>query len=121
LYNLYQQIAPTVLIDPPALPVIPMIDGDYYLSVYNSTQISGTGITMSLSGGVVSARICNMINGSYTIEHDAAINYMSFDELMSTKMACADDQITMIENQFTTIASAELNTLIEDQLTINLS
>jgi hypothetical protein len=27
----------------------------------------------------------------------------------------------MIENQFTTIASAELNTLIEDQLTINLS
>ena len=121
LYQLYQQINPIVVLDSPVLPAIPLVDGDYSLSSYNGSSIlASTDITMSLSGGVVSARICNIINGSYAIDHDNTINFISFDELMSTEMACADDQITTIEDQFNTTTNAEIDISIDNQLIIYL-
>lgn len=73
----------------------------YYLTSYNNTGITNTWITISFANNTVSAKICNSINGSYS----ASGNVITFGPMMSTKMACMDSQITMLENNFNMISS----------------
>jgi hypothetical protein len=102
LHNLYQQIAPVVVIDPPALPVVVWLSWEYYLASYDGTWVSNTGITLSFSGSRILMHICNIINVDYV----ATMDSITFSSRISTKIACIDDFAGKVENEFAIIESA---------------
>lgn len=73
----------------------------YHLWSYNNTGINNTWITLGFDNDRIYAKICNNINGSYTTS-GANIKLWV---LMSTKMACMDEQISTLENSFGAITS----------------
>jgi META domain len=114
LHDLYQQIAPVVVVDPPALPVVITLQGDYYLASYDGTWVANTGITLWFSGSTMSARICNYIGGEYI----ATDNSITFQSMISTKMACLDGQISDLESAF---AWLETVSYMQDDTTITFT
>lgn len=122
LYTIYQQIQPVLTLDPPTLWVISwdMFIGDYHLISYNNTWVTNTGITMMLDGTNLQAKICNNINGSYSIDSQSDIYFMNVGTLISTLMACADEQVSMIENSFALWWMVELDQTDADTLVMTM-
>lgn len=73
---------------------------------YRLTNINGSAVQQSTTtpilafkDGIVRARFCNLIEGSYSIKNEE----LTITNLVGTKMACADNILNTVENNFGTM------------------
>ncbi len=78
------------------------IDGKSFILTTHNGQNVSEQVELTFDAGSLSTRICNQINGQYKTNGEM-INAL----LVSTKMACQDEKITALENDFNNIFSNE--------------
>jgi heat shock protein HslJ len=68
---------------------------DWKLESYrlDDMMFSGSGVTVSFSSDRYSAKICNVINGNYSVKNGV----FTSGPAMSTMMACLDSHLSIIE------------------------
>lgn len=76
---------------------------DYILTSYDGTANTDTGITLKFDNEKAYAKICNSISSNYT----ASDSVITFDSMISTKMACVNETLTMLESNFSRMTKAE--------------
>ena len=85
-------------------PASTSLVGNWHLTDYNGVMLDRSGITLSLdTNNRASARICNSIGATYTLNG----NMIMFSNMMSTLMACSDEKITNMESAFNNFTSVE--------------
>jgi len=76
------------------------IEGKRFVLVAHNGRAIKDNFELSFDEGSLSTKICNQINGQYKTNGEM-INAL----LVSTKMACLDENVTALENDFNNILS----------------
>ncbi|USN56994.1 MAG: META domain-containing protein [Candidatus Peribacteria bacterium] len=90
------------------------LEGEWKLYAYDSTNYANKDITLSINDGSLSAKFCNTMNGSYSVDEDGV---MTVGTMVSTKMMCLDDDVMDMENIFGQI-SVPIYRVTDTMLTI---
>lgn len=86
------------------------LDGkSFTLESYNGQMVT-IPATLSFEKGNLHAKICNTINGAYTIEG----GLLKSENAISTKMACIDEKVSTVENEFLKLLSVGATVMISD-------
>jgi heat shock protein HslJ len=97
-----------VLEPAPVVPDLPLEGTTWQLQTLvdadaASSTISGTTVTMTISGGVLSGRACNTFTGPVTFSGDDGL---TIGPLATTRMACGEDEMRQEDTVLATLEAA---------------